>query len=812
MPKERGRHVSSLDGLRALCALGVVAYHMGFNWSQGGLIGVTVFFVLSGYLVTSGLLKEFRRSRGKIDLKRFWTKRLKRIMPTAVVFVIVVAATVTFANHLLMTKMRPDIAPGLLMVLNWFKIFTNESYFAAAGAPSPLTHFWYLAIDMQFYLIWPPVLYALMRRRTKSRTVKIGLLVATAVSALLMALLYTPGEDPSRSYYGTDTRAMSLLLGCWLALVWPFEKMSRRPLVTKSDIDASGGFWTKRTTMEIFGGGGVILLILMMIFTEGYSSFSYYGGVLLCSVVAVVAIVGLVAPGTTVSKVMSAKPLVWLGERSFAIYIWHYPIIELLQPRNATMLPWWIYLVELALTLVIAELSYRFIEEPFRKKGFGAFKQPKRELVVDESGVYEVKGRPVFSEWAKHHIPATAIACVVTAIAVIGIATVPAVAVGGGAADEKKVMSASLKKPLVDGVYDVVFIGDSVSLGANEQLNALFPHGLIDTEGNRQIYEALPIYQGYLDQGVVGDTVVISLSTNGYAEPEELEQIMTMSGPDRTVWFVNIRTPDNRCEPNNAAIQACVDSHENARLIDWYGATAGHDEWLIDDGIHLTYEGRDAYAKLVVDTMGYVVPNEENTKYDVTFIGDAVALDAADQLAALFPHGIVDCADGRTLQAVGETIDGYLEKDVMGAELVLCIGNEEALDRGIVESFVSKAGAERKVWLINDRCSGPWCTTNNDLLAGIASSHENVELIDWYAASTGHDEYLAEDGMNLTEAGIKAFADTVHAAMGDRTAAAVAAAEGQPAEEGTQEDVENAEAAEGQPAEEEYYEDEEYYE
>ncbi len=756
----RRRHVTSLDGLRALCALGIVGYHMNLNWCQGGLIGVTVFFVLSGYLVTSSLVSEFSCNHGRIDIKRFWAKRIKRIMPTAIVYVVVVAAVMTFASHLLLTKMRPDIAPSLLMVLNWFKIFTNESYFAAAGAPSPLTHFWYLAIDAQFYLVWVFVLYLLLRKRVKSRPIKIGLLVAAALSAILMAVLYVPGEDPSRTYYGTDTRAMSLLLGCWLAFAWPFSRKSAQPPGSKGS--------PSRAFMEAFGFGGVALLIAMMIFTEGYSPFSYYGGILLCSVISVVAIAGLAVPGTTVSKVLSVKPLSWLGERSFAIYIWHYPIIELLQPRNATMLPWWIYLVELALTLVIAELSYRFIEKPFKEQGLTAVKDVPPEASVKAMGSAGPQGtdaKPTFIGWIRTHIPATAIICAITAVAAVGIITVPAVTVGGVAADEKRVMSATLKKPLVDGVYDIVFIGDSVSLGVNGELNEAFPHGLIDTEGNRQFYEGIEAFRSYIDQGIVGDTVIFSLGTNGYVEEAELQQIMDMVGPSRTVWFVNTRVPEYRCETNNDILQEFADAHENTRIIDWYGESAGHDDWLAEDGIHLTFPGQEAYTALVTGSIGYVAPTEENTKYDVTFIGDTVALDAADQLGALFPLGLVDCAEGRDQKNIESVYESYATKDVVGPTVILCIGNEEKLDSAVLESLLNRVGADKTVWLVNNRCTAPWCSTNNELLESISAARGNISVIDWHSASQGHDAYLAENGVNLTEQGAAAFAQSIQQAL-----------------------------------------------
>ena len=184
--------------------------------------------------------------------------------------------------------------------------------------------------------------------------------------------------------------------------------------------------------------------------------------------------------------------------------------------------------------------------------------------------------------------------------------------------------------------------------------------------------------------------------------------------------------------------------------------------------------------------MGYEVPDASNTKYDVTFIGDMVALGAADNLAALFPHGIVDCAEGRSINDVSALVADYDGKGVMGGELVLAIGNEEALDKGILESIINQAGAERKVWLINDMCPGAFRDSNNQTLSSLASAHENVELIDWSAAAMGHDDYFGEDGLTLTDAGKAAFAQTVSAAMGDRTqsqAAAEGSADGgQPAD------------------------------
>ena len=751
------RYVTSLDGFRSLCALGVVAYHMRLSWCQGGLLGVTVLFVLAGYLTTAGLLREFRQKRGHINLLDFIKRRVLRLMPTVLVFVAVTGAVMTFFNHALFTKMRPDILPSVFMYLNWAKILGHESYFAAAGAPSPLTHFWSLAIETQFYLIWPPIFYLLMRLRVPRRNVGIGLLVASVLSAALMAVLYVPGADPSRVYYGTDTRAFSLLLGCWLALVWPFDRMSVRQAGRLKGV--------QRTVVMVVGPLCLAGLVAMMLFTEGYTSFSYYGGMALCSLLSVGIIAALVPEGSLMARFFSFKPLEWIGKRSYAIYLWHYPILELMNPLTATTgIPWWKLLLELVLILVVSELSYRFVETPLRslgKKAEPAKEVPQRQGKGSRRGSRRQDPRKMGLRALPAWAPAAAVMFVGTLITVIGLIVVEPVTVAGDNPNEKRVMQASLRKPLQDGVYDVVLIGDSVSLGANEQLNAAFPHGMIDTRGERQVDEAIEVLEGYLEQGVVGDQVVISIGTNGVLSHESMDTILKDVGSDRQLWFVNMRSPNAKDVDNNALIDEYVAANENVHLIDWYSATQGHDEWLIEDGIHLTWEGRDAYTKLVVDTMGYVLPNDTNTKYDVTILGDTVCLDAADYLAQAFPQGLVDTSDGRMPADVAKTYKDYADQGVVGSAVVVAIGNEESLQDKDLEAIVNAVGDDKDLWLVNVRMPGAWCAANNKLIERVASEHPRAHVIDWYGASEGHDDWLREDGTHLTDAGAKAYTQLV---------------------------------------------------
>lgn len=744
--------VDALDGLRAICAFAVIAYHMGIKWMSGGLLGVTVLFVLSGYLATDSVMSEFARNKGRFDVKAYFLRRVRRLMPQAILCVVVTAALCTLFNHILLTKMRPDVIPSLLMVLNWSKILTKVSYFAAAGAPSPLTHYWSLAIEWQFFLVWPPLLYLLMRRRVPKRYIRIALLVLAAISTALMAILFTPGADPSRAYYGTDTRAMSLLLGCWLAFKLPLRKTASAVAEGKN-----------RQIAELAGVLSIAALLVMMVFTEGYTSFSYYGGVALASVVSVIAIAALLPSGTIISKLLSLLPFVWLGQRSYALYLWHYPIVLLFSNFNSTSgTPWWSYVLQLVLTLLVADLTYRFVEQPLGKKG------TLTATIANFFDALREQGAALaFKQRALIIAPVT----LTLLIAVFGLALVPAADAAGGKPGEDHVAAASLRTPTADGVYDVVLVGDSVPLDAYDQLAEVFPKGLIDCKISRQMDAGIKVLKGYIDQGVVGDTVVSCLGSNGVLEEAELNQLLELVGDKRTLWLVNNRMKDSWQDANNQLISKFAEAHDNVNVIDWYDHSKGHDDWVWQDGEHVTPEGAVAYAQLIKKSMNYETPTKENTTYSTLVVGDTVALDATDELAAAFPQGAIDCAEGRGSKSTHETITSYLKKKVVGSNVVVAVGAESVLVKNDLEKLIDELGKDCKIWLVSVRSSGPWQDGNNKLLKGIAEAHDNVQLIDWYKASAGHDEYFAGDGAHLSKGGAKAYAQLVSDAVGDMAGA-----------------------------------------
>lgn len=596
MSGTKSRYIPALDGLRAFAVLAVIAYHLGMQWAPGGLLGVTVFFVLSGYLITSLLLIEWDNTE-TINLPQFWLRRVRRLMPAIVLVIVCTAALCALLDHSLLTKLRDDMWAALLWVTNWWYIFQDASYFDALGAPSPLTHFWSLAIEEQFYLVWPVVLLVAHKTGVKRTTVRNATLIVALLSALEMALLYNPLDDPSRVYYGTDTRAFSLLIGAWLAFVWPSHMLGAQKSVHLT-----------KQVRNVLDGVGIVALVALLgliVFVDGFSPFLYRGGILLASVLTAVVIAVMVHPASLLGRFAGTKPLVWIGLRSYGIYLWHYPLFLLMNPRNFTgETPWWMYLVQVAVVFACAAFSYRFVENPLRKGAIGAFVKGVRSKEIDPPA------------WLKHHVVPVLAGSAVTIVAVIGLIVVPPTSAIGAAdllKDEQAHTSQMPELPVDDAAaespkLDVLMIGDSVSVRAIPQFEETFPYGAIDAAVNRQLYAGQETFDYYNDQDIVGGVVVFALGTNGAATDEQIDELVAAAGPGRQVFFVNTRSPQSWVDQTNGAMFDAVDRHDNVHVIDWYTASAGHDEYFDGDGTHLTEEGARAYIGLVHDAVAPLLP------------------------------------------------------------------------------------------------------------------------------------------------------------------------------------------------------------
>jgi peptidoglycan/LPS O-acetylase OafA/YrhL len=349
-----------LDGLRALAVSAVIAYHVGVGWASGGLLGVGVFFTLSGYLITDLLLAQ--RDSGKLRLGNFWLARARRLLPGLFVMLIGVSVWVCLADRAQLPVVRDQVAAASVYVSNWWQSFQHISYFSRFGPPSPLNHLWSLAVEEQFYVIWPWLLlfgarFIPERRQAAPVRPRLALaaLVLAIASAVEMALLFHPGFDSSRVYYGTDTRAFGLLFGAALAMVWPSRALS-------AHVGAHA-----RGVLDAVGVCGLVVIALLVWRTNQYSAWLYHGGLVVLSVATVFVVAALAHPVTCLGRALGWGPLRWVGVRSYGLYLWHVPVIILTTPPwNRGVQPLRAVL-QVAASVALAALSWRYVEEPIRR-------------------------------------------------------------------------------------------------------------------------------------------------------------------------------------------------------------------------------------------------------------------------------------------------------------------------------------------------------------------------------------------------------------------------------------------------------------
>jgi peptidoglycan/LPS O-acetylase OafA/YrhL len=567
---KRFPYLPGIDALRALAVLAVFLYHARVEWMPGGFLGVDIFFVISGYLITSLLLREFRGS-GHVELGRFWLRRARRLLPAVGVLIAVTMVAAAIVEPDRIDQLRGDAVASLAYFANWHFVFVNQSYFEQFQQPSLFTHLWSLSVEEQFYLFWPLIFAAGMKLFGRNRLL-LGVCAGALGSVALAWVLFDPGGDASRVYYGTDTHAVGLLAGVALALVWsPVELRRRRtgPLVGP--------------ILDVVGVLALAYVVLSFIHVHDYDLALWHGGYLWLALVTALLLAVLAHPAARLGRLLGTPPVLWLGLRSYSFYLWHWPVLALTQPGVDVSLPRGVLIpLQLIAALALADLSYRFVELPFRGKAKlpglpdGWLRVARPALLVSVLAIVAVVGWSGLSGGGGHRVEAAAASTATSA-----------------QVRAKPVASHSPLPPRI------IALGDSVMIGAEGKLvGRLGPGFSMSAHVGRQANEFVEIVRRLRRQGHRPDAVIIQMGNNGPLYGDDMAAIQKATENVGHLFLINDHAPVSWLAESNHALAEAAEDWPHTTLIDWKGAAESADNLLWDE-THLTPAGAGVYARLI---------------------------------------------------------------------------------------------------------------------------------------------------------------------------------------------------------------------
>ena len=601
-------YLPGIDALRALAVLAVFFYHADVGWMPGGFLGVDLFFVISGYLITSLLLREFRATGG-VRLGRFWLRRAQRLLPAVGVLIAVTMIAAAIFQPDRIDALRGDAIASLFYFANWHFIFGDVSYFEQFQAPSLFTHLWSLSVEEQFYLFWPLVFAGGMKLFGRGRLL-LGVLAGALASVALAWILFAPGHDASRVYYGTDTHAVGLLAGVALALVWsPIELRRRRtgPLVGP--------------ILDVAGVLALAYVVLSFLHVHDYDLALWHGGYLWLALITALLIAVLVHPAARLGGLLGQAPVLWLGLRSYSFYLWHWPVLALTRPGVDVDLPRGVLIpLQLLAVLALADLSYRFVELPFRGRAkLPAI--PQRWLRVARpalmlgalavvvfvgwSGLFATSNRQV--EEASASTPT---------IARVKAEPAPRGTTGAAAPEKTPPRRATTDpsppaggkaqgKPLPPLKHPprIIAFGDSVMIGAAANLKAhLGPGFSMNAKVGRQASEFVDLVQQLRREGHTPNALIIQMGNNGPLYGDEMEAIQKATANVGELFLINDHAPVSWIDESNKALEEAAKDWPHTTLINWASVAAAHEN-LLWDGIHLKPGAAGLYARLVSEAV-----------------------------------------------------------------------------------------------------------------------------------------------------------------------------------------------------------------
>lgn len=631
----KNRFITGYSGLRALAVIGVILYHLDPNSFMGGYLGVPIFLVLSGYLVTDHMLISYDRT-GNYNNRHFYLNRIKKIYPQLLSVLWLSAAYIFVFQRNLLVKLNQIVLANILNVYNFWQIHNGQSYFERlASNESPFTNLWTMSIEGQFYILWPIIIYILVKLVRKKKTIFWIIIGLSMASVFAMLSLYLLKANINRIYYGTDTRFFSLGLGSALAIIWPIEELN--PNIRKKDA----------LIFDLVGLGSFALMLLMFFskVMDPQQGFTYCGGMFLFTL-DVCVFAGIVAhPGSHWNQIMTNKIFDWIGSRSYGIYLYQFPIMIFFEDKftNIGDHPTLYHVIEVVLILLVSEITYRLIEKPMGKITWDKTKRYFARIFDLETKDYAKKSQAAFA----------ALVFIVGSAAIVVSPHVKAedfnktqlaerihqnakkLKKGNAKLIKKlkkqkkkketksKVMQeaiANAKKHPVNKGYvkygisqvdlqlahkiQLTAIGDSVMAGSSDNLKKLMPNALIDAAVSRQLAVAFGLLENYKKQGVLTDNVLIGLGTNGPFTMDDINRVMHEVGPKRMVFWINIHVPTRDWQkPVNNLLRQGAKRYHNLIIIDWYSYSKNHPKWFYGDHTHPNIEGSKYYSAFITKSI-----------------------------------------------------------------------------------------------------------------------------------------------------------------------------------------------------------------
>ena len=595
MSNNKSKYLPSIDSLRALAVLAVIIYHVDVNYLPGGFLGVDLFFVLSGYLISSLIIKEFRKT-GTVNLYNFYIRRARRLLP-AVYFMITVGLVVmVLFNEVLLRKSHLDAIFGYIYSSNWWYIFHKLDYFDSFGAQSPFKHLWSLAIEEQFYMIFP-LLFLLVNGKKKSKDgtyklnknflyVVLGLILVSLIAHILLFDI----NNISRIYFGTDTRAFSLLVGVVGAILYPMERLHSKVTPQKNMI------------YSVVSLVSIATLITVMVYTSEYNTWLYRGGFLLVAILGLIVIISSGKQHTIMSRLLSFKPVVFIGKISYSLYLWHFPVLVLTTPVSEIGNPNIIFVIlRVILTFILATASYVFVETPIRKLGFKNY----INVIFKKLKKRPRKSRKVYA----------GVVGLVSILFLMGIfgKSVPFISTAfvkemetnketqfvnnGNNKDNNQEKSSDSNKDNKedknnsDKKYSSVLVmGDSLTVDIGEKFQELYPGAVIDGKIGRQLYVAVEEAKSYSKYNNENSAIIFQLGTNGPFTESQIEELVKQFDK-ADIYFVNIKVPRAWEKTVNAALKETQEKHSNVKIIDWYSVANSTKDLFEPDRVHLNQTG-----------------------------------------------------------------------------------------------------------------------------------------------------------------------------------------------------------------------------